>query len=402
MEKLYDAAIIGAGASGLMAAYETSHNGLEVVMFEKNPHGARKIYATGNGCCNFLNAEADASYYDSKASSPEEVSEFAEKVFEQVGVQDLLDAFEERGLVGMETEEGRMYPRSNQAGAVARVLRYGSRHCDIQRECEVASARKEAGVFVITAADGREFRAKQLLISGGGKAGIQFGSDGHCYKIAQSFGHHVEKPIPALAPLCCKEDITKIAGVRTKCMVSLLRTENGEDSLLAMGEYGEIQFNKDSISGICVMNLARHIVYKEGVSYKLLVDFLWDYDREEVSDMLAKRAVQFGLNRALDSVVPEKLADYILDDEPSLELAVKRCKSYAFNIITTKGWPDAQTTAGGVLLSEVDPATMESKLVPGLYFSGEILDADAPCGGFNLTWAFATGTIAGRSMCERS
>ena len=391
----FDLAVIGAGASGLMAAAAASAKGLKVALLEKNSEAAKKIYATGSGRCNFLNADADASFYSSNSDS--DAYAFAEAVMEAAGPDRLLEVFSDAGVLAAEEDEGRMYPRSGQASAIASALIRMAEGATLFTGFEVKTAARKTEGFGIEAADGRVVNARKLLIACGGKAGIQYGSDGRGYKLAECFGHKVNKPIPALTALIPEEDISALAGVRASAFVNFLKNDNGKDQLLAMNEYGEVQFTKDAVSGICVMNQSRFVRLSEGCAYKLLLDFMWDYERDELEEMLREREALLGKDKLLQSMVPDRLADYILNGSKDIKETAKRLKGLAFTIVNTKGWPNAQVTAGGIDISEIDPETMESRLVPGLYFAGEVIDIDGPCGGFNLTWAFATGLIAGEN-----
>ncbi|MDO5441178.1 MAG: aminoacetone oxidase family FAD-binding enzyme [Bacillota bacterium] len=368
MDKVYDLTIIGAGAAGLFnaASYEGS-----CCILEKNSEAAKKIYATGNGRCNYLNVEADSSCYNNP--------DFVEAVFEMVSPDDLYWEFTNIGVIGSEEENGRMYPRSNEAKTIARALINAASNADIKYNFEVKSAKKEEDIFIVESTGGQIVRSLNLLIATGGKAGIQFGSDGRGLKIAQSFGHNIIKPIPALAPMTCSEDISSLAGVRVEAMINLIKHSENRDEIIAFEYFGEVQFTKDAISGICVMDLARNIKLEEGVKYTLTVNPFWDYEKSELEDLLK--------DYPLENLIPEKLANYM-----------KQGKNLSFTITGTKGWPDAQTTAGGVDVNEINVDTMESKLVPGLYFAGEVIDVDGYCGGFNLTWAFASALIAARSI----
>ena len=377
MKDIYDLTIIGAGAAGLFASAEfctfmALANPRTCCVLEKNSEPAKKIYATGNGRCNFLNSEIDPSFYNDE--------DFVSAVLSFVGTDDILNLFEILGVVATEEEDGRMYPRSKEAAAIARALVRGSENAEIIYGFDAREASCENGIFTVKSADGRAVKSRRLLITGGGKAGIQFGSDGSAMKLAQGFGHSVVKPIPALVPMTVNEDISEIAGVRCEALISLTKKTDSKTEVLAFNYFGEVQFTKDAVSGICVMDLSRNIRFDNNAVYTLTVDPLWDYDGEERRLLLE--------TMPLENLVPLKLARYM---QQHLKDKMQPLK---FTVTGTKGWPDAQVTAGGVELSEVNPATMESKLVPGLYFAGEVINVDGPCGGYNLSFAFASGMLA--------
>lgn len=419
-KKYYDIAVVGAGASGLLAAHAAllADPKAALILLEKNDKVAKKIYATGNGRCNLLNINAKPSDYffgetagerdgnaggvkaESCSGSRDACEEFAEEVFKGCGPEMLLKVLKGLGISPVEEEAGRIYPRSSQAASVASALERGAGKVDERAEIctgfDVKLAEKAGDIFILSAADGRRIEAKKLIIAGGGKAGIQFGTDGRCLKIAESFGHRIIKPIPALTALMCSQ-AAPLAGVRVKGEARLLASyKGGKEEVLGVSE-GEIQFNKDCVSGICVMDLSGRLRKGREESFILELDFFPEYTDCAFEEMLEKRRCCLG-NYGLKDLLPAKLAEFLEERAwRNGKICSSKIKTLRLNIEGTKGWPDAQVTSGGVSLREIDPKTMESKIVPGLYFSGEVMDADGPCGGYNLTWAFATGYTAGKS-----
>lgn len=434
---IYDIAVVGAGASGLLAAHAAlmADPKAALILLEKNDKVAKKIYATGNGRCNLLNINAKPSDYffgetagerdgnvgglkaECGSASRDACAEFAEEVFKGCGPENLLKVLKGLGISPVEEEAGRMYPRSSQAASVASALERGAGKGDEKAEIctgfDVKLAEKAGDIFILSAADGRRIEAKKLIIAGGGKAGIQFGTDGRCLKIAESFGHRIIKPIPALTALMCSQ-AAPLAGVRVKGEARLLASfEGGQEEVLGVSE-GEIQFNRDCVSGICVMDLSGRLRKGREEYFILELDFFPEYTECAFEEMLEKRRCCLG-GYGLKDLLPAKLAEYLEErsgtrsnlrpdatgpnssGENRLRLDPHKIKVLRLNIEGSKGWPDAQVTSGGVSLREIDPKTMESKIVPGLYFAGEVMDADGPCGGYNLTWAFATGYTAGKS-----
>ena len=241
----------------------------------------------------------------------------------------------------------------------------------------------------------------------GGKAGIQYGCDGRGLKIAESLGHTVVRPIPALTGFLCTETdlLAKIAGVRVHGTVRLLAVPEGggvQNGVVLSRDTGEIQFNKDSVSGICVMNVSGFYRHREGMSFVLQLDLMPEWHEIDLVMKLEERKASLG-DLFLDALLPAKLAEAVAElagPDQSPEAAAHLLKNLTFTPVASKGWKDAHTTSGGVALSAVDPKTLQSGLVPGLYFAGEILDVDGPCGGYSLTWAFGSGWTAGRSAAE--
>ncbi|MBO4880124.1 MAG: aminoacetone oxidase family FAD-binding enzyme [Firmicutes bacterium] len=404
-ENNYDIAILGAGAAGLMAAISARRAGdPRIAILEKNEKAGKKLYATGSGRCNVLNRTAAPEDY---RSGEGDAAGFVSGVFAQCGPSGLRDIFESLGLDTVEEDEGRLYPRSLQAASVVRALERGAfgsggagNPAELVSGFEAKTVTRGAdGLFCVTSADGRNVFVKRLIVATGGKAGIQYGSDGRGLKIAESLGHSVVRPIPALSGLVCEEAelMQKLAGVRAHGTVRLFAQEGDAEMLLAE-DTGEIQFTKDAVSGICVMNVSGYYRRKGDEKFILAIDLMPDIEEASLAEKLAARKAQLG-DYFLDALLPEKLAAVLLEmpEGQTAESLAHLLKNLRFTPVASKGWKDAHTTSGGVTLEEVDEKTLESKIVSGLYFAGEALDVDGPCGGYSLTWAFACGWIAGEA-----
>lgn len=348
---MYDVCILGGGAAGLAAAASLKKN-LKTCLIEKNGILGRKIMATGGGRCNITNEACE--HKDST-----------------------LDFFKSIGLETYRDEEGRFFPYSNYAPDVAKILSQAAlmKKTDIFTDSAVSRAERDGeGIFTVFAGK-RVVRSRKLIIAMGGKAAPQTGTTGDGYSLARGFDHRVTRLYPILTPIECG-DFSDIKGVRAKGAVSLYR-----DGEKIAHEKGEIQFTADGISGICVMNLTMKIKAEEGESVKKAFERYWveldlapDFSSEEV----AGRENSFG-------ILSGKLAERVSRDE---------MKSWRLPVRGVKGWRNAQCTGGGVALEDIDRESMESKLAPGLYFAGEILDIQGPCGGFNLQNAWETAIAA--------
>ena len=389
--KVFDVLIVGGGAAGLAAA---SKGGSNWCLAEKNSELAKKIYATGSGRCNYMNSGAS-------------------KLPGGFTPQSLKEELEAAGIFGKEEEEGRLYPRSGKAEDVALALIHAVKRSGVQlvTEFDACSVEKDGENFVVSARDGRKLCARKLILATGGKAGIQFGCEGAGLKMAASLGHSVKKPIPALTSLSCKEDLSSLAGVRVRGRLSFVKEKDGMSFPLAC-DSGEIQFTKNTVSGICTMNLSRFYRLEEGSSFFLLIDFFEEMKADALMGLFAERCRLFPGETApflLNTLVPAKLAEYLMAaagirsgcrlaelSERQLLMLTASCKLTKFHVVGAGGWKDAQVTCGGIELSQVDLNTMESLIVPGFYPVGEILDYDGPCGGYNLSWAFACGFTAAR------
>ncbi len=416
---VFDIAVAGAGASGLMAAVcaAREYPAAKIVALEKGGEPALKLYATGNGRCNYLNRTVlPSSYYS--AEDPDSLSAAARAQIYEGAAEDLIRLFKSMSIEPFEEEDGRLYPRSRQASSVVTALVSEAARLGVRTICgfELRSAVKTDEGFVLTSADGRRLLSSSLILACGGKAGIQYGCTGDGYRIASSFGLKVVKPFPALTKLVCAEDMSALAGVRAPGRISLVDCGGGA-STVAGEDSGEIQFTADGLSGICTFNISRFYRIYEGCSYRAELDLLEEYSEVRLREMLLERRVRSSkepCGMLFLGLLPSKLGTYILGrcgvsservcGELSIDLIEKLavlCKELSFTVTGARGWKDAQVTAGGVSLEEVDPFTLEAKKVPGLFLCGEILDIDGPCGGYNLTWAFASGRSAGAAAAGR-
>lgn len=379
---MVDICIIGGGAAGMTAAIcaKEADPALDVLIVEKKNQLGKKILATGNGKCNLSN----------RACS---------------GCGQTLDFFGSLGLLTRTDDAGRIYPYTEEARAVqgALAVRLQQLSVKVDTSAEVISVEKAEGHFHIHLAN-REIAAKKVLIACGGKAGPVYGSTGDGFRFARSLGHRVEKPVPVLTAVDVKEDMEKLAGIRAKGVVSLYFREKE-----VFREAGEIQFTKTGISGICVFNLSRHLLIPAGRTledgfddYRVAVDFFPDMDRAELEALLIRRqAAGFDGERLLRYLVRGPVALRILESSKGdAAAAAGLLKNFSLSPKGVRGWNFAQVTKGGVCLDEVEPDTCQSRLVEGLYFAGEVLDYDGPCGGYNLQHAWETGMRAGREMAK--
>ena len=380
---MLDICIIGGGAAGLAAAITAGRETTDksILIIEKKETVGKKLAATGNGKCNLTNTSCE-------------------------NMDSVLEFFDSIGIFTRADEEGRVYPYCSQAKDVVYAL---------NKAAEAAGADIRTGITVekiVNTADGfniktnkGDFESVKLLIATGGKSAPQFGTSGDGYIFAKQLGHTVTRLAPVLTGIEVMEDLKSVKGVRVKALVKLLK-----DGQTAEKEYGEVQFNEDGISGICVMNLSRFIKIDEGESfiegirrYSVELDLVPEVETEELEIMLQRR-IDAGIGNTEDlliSIIPDKLRKYIADkQELGLSELTERLKSMKLSVSGTKGWKVAQCTSGGVTLDEIDAVTMESKLIDGLYFAGEVTDYDGPCGGYNLQYAWETGIKAGKAMAN--
>jgi predicted Rossmann fold flavoprotein len=387
--------IVGGGAAGMAAGIAASRTvpGTEILILEKNDRPGKKILATGNGRCNLSNQALD-------------------------GDSDVLEFFQEAGIALRTDAQGRRYPYSERAADVAEALvrTLRARQVPLLAGHAVLDLQKtEKGFRVRTDAGAHECRS--LLLATGGKAGPQYGCTGDGYAMARALGHRTSRIYPVLSPLESPDIPPALKGIRVQAKATLLR-----DGRPVAVEAGELQLTEGSVSGIMVMNLSCELLLpgvqplrEELDSYRLSIDLFPETTVGHLSGILEDRR-----NRNpeepdswLGTLVHPALARHLLGpasggkpvrpgkpgDAQMQELA-SRLKNWTISISGVKGWRDAQCTGGGILAEEWDPMTCASRLVPGLYFAGEILGAAGPCGGYNLHHAWKTGLRAGTAMAH--
>lgn len=401
-------AVIGGGAAGMMAAVTAAQNGADVILLEHKDRLGKKILSTGNGRCNFTNIRQEPGCYHS------DDPEFPWKVVEQFDARSIISFFLQLGVYS-KNRNGYIYPNSDQASAVLDALRMEVERLGIDvrtgTECrEIRPGRK--GFAILT--DRGTVRADRVILAAGSKAAPSTGSDGSGYTLAKQLGHRIVPVLPALVQLRCGETFFKsIAGIRAEGTVSIL-----VDGQCIASDRGEIQLTNYGISGIPVFQVSRYasrLLYEKR-EVRAVLDFMPDFTQEQMLDFLRaradarpqKKAEQFliGLFHKklsdlwirLAGIPREKAAGSINEEE--MERLIPLIKNFTVSVTGTNSYDQAQVCCGGVDTAEVDPCTMGSRYVPGLYFAGELLDVDGMCGGYNLTFAWASGYIAGRSAAE--
>ena len=397
-----DTIIIGAGAAGLTAAIYGAKNGEHVTVMEHENKPAKKILITGNGRCNLTNENMNLScFYGDKSFISNVLSVFDEN--------NTIEFFESLGLRTTQ-KNGYIYPKALQASAVALALRNKaiSLGVKIKTNNEIRRIEKKNDKFVVDV--GFEFICDKLIIATGGMTMTNTGSDGSGYDIAKKLGHKIIEPKPALTALVIKDfSLKQASGVRTKGKVELDNVHK---------QHGEIQITEYGLSGIPVFQLSAYgadILSKNRPGdVKIITDFLPHHSKDELYGMVDRWSESFGnrklkdffggiLNGKVVAFIARKLsmaADKSVAkvDKSRLYNFVDYAKECEFNITGSAGFDIAQVTSGGVNLSEINPETCESKIVENLYFAGEIMDVDGPCGGYNLHFAWSSGIAAGKSV----
>jgi predicted Rossmann fold flavoprotein len=399
--------VIGAGASGIIAAIEASRCGAQVTILEKENRIGKKLLATGNGRCNYANTLAEPRHFHGSHG------EIIQSVLKRVTVDEILIFFEMLGVTPKTEHDGRVYPYSDQGSNVLDVLRYEMKRLDIRilTDHEAKSIRYDNGLFTVETNQNQNMTAARVILATGGKAGSQFGADGSGYMLALNLGHTLVKPNPALVQIKLEAPWLKsVKGVKWQGAASIMAGNK-----CARREQGELLFTDYGISGPPILQLSRLV--HELPSPELRLHLLHEWTMDEVISQLMMR---FRLD-------PEKTADLCLlglfhkrlipvllhesgihdvtmacgsVPEKNITRLAHLCENWQIPIRGTLSWQQAQVTAGGINTPEIRPDTMESTLVRGLYLTGEVMDVDGDCGGFNLYWAWATGILAGRHAAE--
>jgi len=391
----FSIAIVGAGASGLVAAISAKHKGASVVICEKMPRPGKKILASGNGRCNLANDNLAASFYNSAARP------LVDSVLSRFGKDAIIRFFEGLGLKTY-SQEGRVFPATNQSSSVLKVLESELKRLSIPVEFEFdcAGITAPSDGFVLTSKSNKKISADSVILACGGKSYPAFGADGSAYALAKKFGHSIVEPVPVGVPIIAKDELChSLQGQKisasAQCMI---------DGKAASKAEGELLFTKYGLSGTAILDISEDVSIafnREGKrNITVSVDMVPFMEEEELSDELARRlGGMFSAEDALAGILPNKfgpaLKNILKSKDP--RAIAGALKHRLFKVLGTRGWNEAEFTAGGVSTKEVDDKTLESKLKKGLYFAGEILDVNGRRGGYNLAWAWASGHVAGEA-----
>lgn len=405
-----DILVAGGGAAGIMAALTATENGKgKIFIIEKMGQLGKKILATGNGKCNYTN------YYQAKECYRGNDVSFAWKALQKFGYKETISLFKSYGIIPYD-RDGYVYPLPGQASCVRYILERELKSTKVvinkeEKITDVSIHRKNGrqdGFIVVTG--NNKYFTQKLIIATGGKAGAVHGSDGSGYSLAKSLGHSVITPFAALTScIICGKYTKDWAGVRTKGTV---RAYNSKGKLLCENT-GELQFVAQGISGIPVFQVSRYISEEivKGRKPYLTIDIMPLYSEEEIiASLLCRKKKNGSIGDIFTGMLHNKLAAALLKfcdisikrqaagltkDEASHIAAVM--KNWRLEVKDTGGFEKAQVTGGGIPASEINAETMESKICPGLYFAGEVIDVDGICGGYNLQWAWTSGYIAGNA-----
>ena len=397
-------AVIGGGAAGMMAAITSAREGARVTILEHKERIGKKILSTGNGRCNFTNT------YQTPACYRSDNRDFAWNIIQKFNVEKTISFFKELGIYPKD-RNGYLYPYSDQAAAILEVLQIEVAKLDIcvMTEINVLDIQPvKRGIRVTT--DKKTITADSVILACGSKAAPVTGSDGSGYQLAKLFGHRIVPVLPALVQLRCAEKFYKsISGVRVQGTVEIYA-----DDIFLASDTGEIQLTNYGISGIPVFQVSRYAakaLYKKQ-SVTAVLNFMPDMNKEEFLLFLQERITLCPyktLDEFFTGVFPKKLCELWIRlsrlpkemrvsdlSGEQLEKLVLLIQHLRTHITETNSFEQAQICCGGVDTTEINPDTLESNYVPGIYFAGELLDVDGICGGYNLQWAWSSGFVAGK------
>lgn len=400
-------AVVGAGPAGMMAALEARRAGATVLVLDGNPRVGRKLLVTGSGRCNLTNAKMRAEAYHCTDTA------FVARALERFGYRELVARLAEMGIPTYATDDGWTYPVSNSAANVVDIFEAHLALAGVEMltNAHVSGLRRDGeGYHLLVGESGPMHRANRVILAGGGMAYPNLGSKGELFPMVEKLGHTVLPVTPALAPVVTDpRPLRRLQGVRLDARLTL-----SESNQSLAESTGNIIFTEWGINGPGVMNLSHHVSARPNTPMRLEIDFLHAYAPEMRRLVNAYHQMEMPLSVLLEGVLPSKVVavmmekahlpletrlDELTDDQE--EVLFRLLTAFRVEVRGTRGFEFSQVSTGGVPLDEVYPESMESRRCAGLYFAGEILDVNGPCGGYNLQWAFTSGVIAGSAAGTR-
>ncbi|MBM6837063.1 NAD(P)/FAD-dependent oxidoreductase [Clostridium saudiense] len=411
----HDLIIVGGGASGMMAAIAAKDFGIDVAIVEGTDRVGKKILTTGNGRCNISNrcvAEPFINYHSN-------CDNFFSSVLSQFGVDDTLNYFLSLGLPIIPLKSGKLYPQSLQASSVVDILKMSieDRNIPLYTGCKIKNIHKDKIFKLSTSNDEYKlFTCENLILACGGKSAPKTGSDGSAYSLAKNLGHSITKLLPGIVQLKLDYNHLKaLSGVKFDGYAKLF-----VDSKEVKEDFGEILFTDYGISGPPILQISALAsqATSSGKKTEVVVDLMPNYTKDELIDFLECHFALLSHRPILNAfigVINKKIIPILLKEcgitdlhMPCYELSwkeksklIQTLKGWRFTCIGTNDFNQAQVTIGGVTASEINPDTLESKIVPNLYFAGELIDVHGDCGGFNLQWAWSSGYVAAKSIANK-
>jgi len=405
-----DIAVIGGGPAGMIAAIQAAYAGARVTLLEKKDKVGRKLLVTGRGRCNLSNKYMGPDHYHCGKR------DFVNEVFKAADPAEVLDYLTEAGIYLKSDETGRIFPYSEEASAVLDILRMEMQRAGVEERCSfpVRSLEKSGRFFAIRG-ENDMLEATRVILATGGRSYPKLGAEGDGYRLAEKLGHNIVPPFPALVHLRCDAPFLKrISGIKFDGIAKL---RVNKQTVKRYG--GEILFTDYGLSGIPILQLSRRV--NEALQHHqkpvIYLDLFPSYKARNLNFILKKRVYdrpERSIADVLKGFLNKKLIPVVLAEsgmqhnnvpanqlkDEVLQKLIRFLKSWAFVPTETRGWDVAQVTAGGINVCEVAPKHLKSRVVPGLYFAGEVLDVDGESGGYNLQWAWTSGYLAGRSATK--
>ena len=389
----FNTVVIGGGASGILAAISAKRNGRSVVICEGMPSIGKKILASGNGRCNLLNENLNESFYNEPARP------LVKSVFAKYGKAEILRFFKELGLETY-SEDGRIFPVTNQASSVLRVLEMEIDRLNIpvKLNFKVDKIVYLKDRFLVGSRDSPDIECEELIIACGGKTYPALGSDGSCYDLVSRLGHKIIEPVPAAVGLVVKDRLCHLLQGQ-KIFAKVKIVIDGKD---VCESKGDLLFTKYGLSGTSILDISEEasiaINRKKKEQVFVAVDMVPFMGSDILEDEIANRVErEVPAQDLIIGILPNKfglaLKEQLSKDDT--EDIVVSLKNRLFKVLGTRGWNEAEFTAGGIDAAEIKEYTLESRLVDSLYFAGEALDVCGKRGGYNLAWAWASGFVAG-------
>lgn len=390
--------IIGGGAAGIVAAISATRRGASVVLCERMAALGKKILASGNGRCNLCNDTLDSSFYNQASRH------LVNSVFLRVGRDEIKRLFHDMGLQ-LISEDGRVFPATNQSASVLKILEMELKKLSIpvEREFEVSRITTAKGLFSVISKTGKTISAGRVILTTGGKSYPALGSDGSGYAIAKNMGHTVIEPVPTAVPLVVKDPLCHLLQgqkLSAKATCFIFGRAVCESS-------GDLLFTKYGLSGTAIIDISEEasiaINRHHSDDVTVSVDMAPFISEHALIKELERRIGNFAApEELLVGILPNKfgaaLKNLLQSSDPVL--IAKTVKHKCFSVLGTRGWNEADFTAGGIAVDEIDSTTLESKIKKGLYCAGEVIDVNGRRGGYNLAWAWASGYVAGEAAAH--
>jgi predicted Rossmann fold flavoprotein len=403
--KYYDVIIVGAGAAGLMTAIQAAEGGMRVLLLEGQKKVGAKILMSGGTRCNVTNKAVSEKDFNSGKII------YVRNILRSFSNTDTIRFFKGLGVELILEDTGKYFPSTHSGKTILDALLRkidSANNVTLISGRKVKAAGKENGVFNLKG-DDFQFQGKNIVLTTGGLSYPSTGSDGTGFRLAQSFGHPMVETTPALTPLTTKEDELKsLSGITLEAQLTLLN-----DGRRCFSCRESFLFTHFGFSGPAALDISRHYLRADGPK-QVIANFIPGHDESSLQAYLGRAQLDSPrktIKNVLVELMPQRLADVILSkagigsalpmnqlDKAARQRLIGRCVHYPLDVTGVLGYSKAEVTAGGIDWAEINPKTLESRLVPGLFFAGEILDVDGRIGGFNFQWAWASGYMAAQAL----